>query len=214
MGGPLQVAAAAARTLSLLWRKPLIAVNHCIVHIEMGRAGRRTTTSFPGRRCSTTSPTSSLSSTPRCPRPASPPPTNYARALRRLRHHPMSLSFQIQSGPVNLSSCPPLASRRPSASGLPSFAAFDGSHPPSKTVPPGWPAPVHHYGHHFLYRVAAAAYRRPVRCLAGLLQGKERTPAGTWIRPAMPLILNLHSHGSRRRTEAEEPHCLDPAAKA
>ncbi|KAK3137316.1 hypothetical protein QOZ80_5BG0450740 [Eleusine coracana subsp. coracana] len=38
MGGPLQVAAAAARALSLLWRKPLVAVNHCVAHIEMGRA--------------------------------------------------------------------------------------------------------------------------------------------------------------------------------
>jgi len=27
----------AARTLSLLWKVPLIAVNHCIAHIEMGR---------------------------------------------------------------------------------------------------------------------------------------------------------------------------------
>jgi tRNA A37 threonylcarbamoyltransferase TsaD len=60
MGGPLQVGAAAARVLSLLWRKPLIAVNHCVTHIEMGRAGRRATASFPGRRCSTTSPSSSL----------------------------------------------------------------------------------------------------------------------------------------------------------
>ncbi|KAL6607713.1 hypothetical protein ACP70R_040776 [Stipagrostis hirtigluma subsp. patula] len=38
MGGPLQVAAAAARALALLWRKPLVAVNHCVAHIEMGRA--------------------------------------------------------------------------------------------------------------------------------------------------------------------------------
>jgi N6-L-threonylcarbamoyladenine synthase len=38
MGGPLQVAAAAARALSLLWCKPLVAVNHCVAHIEMGRA--------------------------------------------------------------------------------------------------------------------------------------------------------------------------------
>ncbi|TVU17095.1 hypothetical protein EJB05_33109, partial [Eragrostis curvula] len=38
MGGPLQVAAATARALSLLWKKPLVAVNHCVAHIEMGRA--------------------------------------------------------------------------------------------------------------------------------------------------------------------------------
>ncbi|CAD6342042.1 unnamed protein product [Miscanthus lutarioriparius] len=35
---PRPVAAAAARALSLLWRKPLVAVNHCVAHIEMGRA--------------------------------------------------------------------------------------------------------------------------------------------------------------------------------
>lgn len=29
--------AVAARTLSLLWRRPLIPVNHCVGHIEMGR---------------------------------------------------------------------------------------------------------------------------------------------------------------------------------
>lgn len=38
MGAPLQVAAAAARALSLLWGKPLVGVNHCVAHIEMGRA--------------------------------------------------------------------------------------------------------------------------------------------------------------------------------
>ena len=38
MGGPLQVAAASARALSLVWGKPLVAVNHCVAHIEMGRA--------------------------------------------------------------------------------------------------------------------------------------------------------------------------------
>uniref|UniRef100_A0A8R7JXS9 N(6)-L-threonylcarbamoyladenine synthase n=1 Tax=Triticum urartu TaxID=4572 RepID=A0A8R7JXS9_TRIUA len=38
MGGPLQVAAASARALSLLWGKALVAVNHCVAHIEMGRA--------------------------------------------------------------------------------------------------------------------------------------------------------------------------------
>lgn len=37
MGSPLSVGALAARTLSLLWGKPLIPVNHCIAHIEMGR---------------------------------------------------------------------------------------------------------------------------------------------------------------------------------
>uniref|UniRef100_A0A0E0KZG0 Glycoprotease 2 n=1 Tax=Oryza punctata TaxID=4537 RepID=A0A0E0KZG0_ORYPU len=38
MGAPLQVAAAAARALSLLWGKPLVGVNHCVAHVEMGRA--------------------------------------------------------------------------------------------------------------------------------------------------------------------------------
>lgn len=37
MGAPLQSVALAARTLSLLWNKPLIGVNHCVGHIEMGR---------------------------------------------------------------------------------------------------------------------------------------------------------------------------------
>jgi N6-L-threonylcarbamoyladenine synthase len=37
MGGPLQVGAIVARVLSLLWSLPLVAVNHCIAHIEMGR---------------------------------------------------------------------------------------------------------------------------------------------------------------------------------
>ncbi|KAL8270767.1 hypothetical protein Esti_005322 [Eimeria stiedai] len=37
MGAPLFVGALAARTLALLWKKPLVAVNHCIAHIEMGR---------------------------------------------------------------------------------------------------------------------------------------------------------------------------------
>ncbi|KAL8438581.1 hypothetical protein ACSSS7_000115 [Eimeria intestinalis] len=37
MGAPLSVGALAARTLALLWKKPLVAVNHCIAHIEMGR---------------------------------------------------------------------------------------------------------------------------------------------------------------------------------
>ncbi|KEP64763.1 UNVERIFIED_CONTAM: O-sialoglycoprotein endopeptidase [Hammondia hammondi] len=37
MGGPLAVGAITARTLSLLWKIPLVAVNHCVAHIEMGR---------------------------------------------------------------------------------------------------------------------------------------------------------------------------------
>ncbi|KAG7396169.1 hypothetical protein PHYBOEH_002666 [Phytophthora boehmeriae] len=37
MGGPLRSAAVCARMLSLLWNKPLIGVNHCVGHIEMGR---------------------------------------------------------------------------------------------------------------------------------------------------------------------------------
>lgn len=37
MGAPLQSVAVVARTLSLLFQKPLIGVNHCIGHIEMGR---------------------------------------------------------------------------------------------------------------------------------------------------------------------------------
>jgi len=37
MGAPLQSCAVAARTLALLWRVPLVGVNHCVGHIEMGR---------------------------------------------------------------------------------------------------------------------------------------------------------------------------------
>jgi N6-L-threonylcarbamoyladenine synthase len=37
MGAPLCTVALVARTLSLLWKKPLVGVNHCIGHIEMGR---------------------------------------------------------------------------------------------------------------------------------------------------------------------------------
>jgi N6-L-threonylcarbamoyladenine synthase len=37
MGAPLQSCAVCARALSLLWRVPLVGVNHCIGHIEMGR---------------------------------------------------------------------------------------------------------------------------------------------------------------------------------
>lgn len=37
MGPPLSVGAIVARTLSLLHNKPLVGVNHCVGHIEMGR---------------------------------------------------------------------------------------------------------------------------------------------------------------------------------
>ncbi|KAJ6621245.1 O-sialoglycoprotein endopeptidase [Mycena sp. CBHHK59/15] len=37
MGAPLQSVALVARTLSLLFAKPLVGVNHCVGHIEMGR---------------------------------------------------------------------------------------------------------------------------------------------------------------------------------
>lgn len=37
MGAPLQSCAVCARTLSLLWQIPLVGVNHCVGHIEMGR---------------------------------------------------------------------------------------------------------------------------------------------------------------------------------
>lgn len=37
MGAPLVSVAVAARTLSLLWQKELVGVNHCVGHIEMGR---------------------------------------------------------------------------------------------------------------------------------------------------------------------------------
>ncbi|KAH9411728.1 glycoprotease [Ordospora pajunii] len=37
MGQPLAVVATVARTISLYYKKPLIPVNHCIGHIEMGR---------------------------------------------------------------------------------------------------------------------------------------------------------------------------------
>ncbi|RYG68158.1 tRNA (adenosine(37)-N6)-threonylcarbamoyltransferase complex transferase subunit TsaD [archaeon] len=37
MGGPLVSCGVCARTLSLLWRRPLVGVNHCVAHIEMGR---------------------------------------------------------------------------------------------------------------------------------------------------------------------------------
>ncbi|EME43605.1 hypothetical protein DOTSEDRAFT_174539 [Dothistroma septosporum NZE10] len=38
MGAPLSAVAIAARLLSQLWNKPLVGVNHCVGHIEMGRA--------------------------------------------------------------------------------------------------------------------------------------------------------------------------------
>ena len=38
MGGPLSSVALAARTVSQLWNIPLVGVNHCVGHIEMGRA--------------------------------------------------------------------------------------------------------------------------------------------------------------------------------
>ncbi|XP_073527332.1 tRNA N6-adenosine threonylcarbamoyltransferase isoform X2 [Phyllobates terribilis] len=37
MGSPLLSVAIVARTVAQLWKKPLVGVNHCIGHIEMGR---------------------------------------------------------------------------------------------------------------------------------------------------------------------------------
>lgn len=37
MGAPLQAVSLVARTLSILYNKPLVGVNHCVGHIEMGR---------------------------------------------------------------------------------------------------------------------------------------------------------------------------------
>lgn len=37
MGAPLVTVAVVARTVAQLWGKPLLGVNHCIGHIEMGR---------------------------------------------------------------------------------------------------------------------------------------------------------------------------------
>ena len=37
MGGPLVTCAVVARMLAQLWRVPLVGVNHCVGHIEMGR---------------------------------------------------------------------------------------------------------------------------------------------------------------------------------
>eukprot|EP00271_Cylindrocystis_brebissonii_P015943 TRINITY_DN39027_c0_g1_i1.p1 TRINITY_DN39027_c0_g1~~TRINITY_DN39027_c0_g1_i1.p1 ORF type:complete len:355 (-),score=60.71 TRINITY_DN39027_c0_g1_i1:502-1566(-) len=37
MGAPLQTCAVVVRVLAQLWDKPIVAVNHCVAHIEMGR---------------------------------------------------------------------------------------------------------------------------------------------------------------------------------
>ncbi|KAG8147686.1 hypothetical protein E2320_022381 [Naja naja] len=37
MGAPLVTVAVVARTVAQLWGKPLLGVNHCVGHIEMGR---------------------------------------------------------------------------------------------------------------------------------------------------------------------------------
>lgn len=37
MGAPLSIGCFVARTLSLMFKIPIIGVNHCIAHIEMGR---------------------------------------------------------------------------------------------------------------------------------------------------------------------------------
>jgi len=37
MGGPLVTCAVVARMLALLWKVPIVGVNHCVGHIEMGR---------------------------------------------------------------------------------------------------------------------------------------------------------------------------------
>ena len=37
MGGPLVSCAVVARMLSQMWRVPIVGVNHCVGHIEMGR---------------------------------------------------------------------------------------------------------------------------------------------------------------------------------
>ncbi|ANB11437.1 Kae1p [Sugiyamaella lignohabitans] len=37
MGAPLQSVVIAARAISVMWEKPLVGVNHCVGHIEMGR---------------------------------------------------------------------------------------------------------------------------------------------------------------------------------
>ena len=37
MGGPLVSCAVVARMLAQIWGIPILAVNHCVGHIEMGR---------------------------------------------------------------------------------------------------------------------------------------------------------------------------------
>jgi tRNA A37 threonylcarbamoyltransferase TsaD len=37
MGGPLVTCAVVARMLAQLWGVPIVGVNHCVGHIEMGR---------------------------------------------------------------------------------------------------------------------------------------------------------------------------------
>lgn len=37
MGGPLVTCAVLARMLAQLWGVPIVGVNHCVGHIEMGR---------------------------------------------------------------------------------------------------------------------------------------------------------------------------------
>lgn len=37
MGGPLASVALVARTLAQVWKVPLVPVNHCVAHVEMGR---------------------------------------------------------------------------------------------------------------------------------------------------------------------------------
>ena len=37
MGAPLTSCAVACRVLAQLWNKPMVGVNHCVAHIEMGR---------------------------------------------------------------------------------------------------------------------------------------------------------------------------------
>lgn len=41
MGGPLRSCAIVARMLSVIWKRPIVAVNHCVGHIEMGRVATR-----------------------------------------------------------------------------------------------------------------------------------------------------------------------------
>ena len=41
MGGPLRSCAVCARTLALMFKKPLVGVNHCVAHIEMGRVATK-----------------------------------------------------------------------------------------------------------------------------------------------------------------------------